>query len=110
MHLLKKVCVILSNQEHLFLVCKHKQMLKIGAPPHKFRVMYFSYGFPWFEQINRIINEITLYLVHGVISYFIDDMGSCMLQLTDINHSTTLKNTRILNISHCTTETYSLDM
>ena len=53
-----------------FLDCKHKHMLKSGAPPHKVRspVSSVSYRIPWFHKENGFLRVITLRLL--VLSQF----------------------------------------
>ena len=43
--------MISMNRTHLFLT-KHKHMVKSGAPPDKFGVLYsmFTYRIPWFQS------------------------------------------------------------
>ena len=42
------------EQDTSFLDCKHKHMMKSGAPPDKFRVLYrmFTCRIPWFHKQN----------------------------------------------------------
>ena len=43
------------NEDHTsFLDCKHKHMMKSGAPPDKFGVLYrmVTYRIPWFHKQN----------------------------------------------------------
>ena len=42
------------EQDTSFLDCKHKHMMKCGAPPVKLGVLYcmFTYGIPWFHKQN----------------------------------------------------------
>ena len=43
-----------NDQDTSFLYCKHKQMMKCGAPPDKFGVLYcmVTYRIPWFHKQN----------------------------------------------------------
>ena len=45
----------MNEQDTSFLDCKHKHMMKCGAPPDKFGVLYrmFIYRIPWFHQQNE---------------------------------------------------------
>ena len=49
-------CLIddINEQDTSFLDCKHKHMMKSGAPPDKFGVLYrmFTYRIPWFQKQN----------------------------------------------------------
>ena len=42
----------INEQDTSFVDCKHKHMMKSGAPPDKFRVMYrmFTYRILWFHK------------------------------------------------------------
>ena len=44
----------INEQDTSFLDCKHKHMMKSGAPPDKFRALYrmFTYRIPWFHKQN----------------------------------------------------------
>ena len=44
----------INEQDTSFLDCKHKHMIKCGAPPDKFGVLYrmFTYRIPWFHKQN----------------------------------------------------------
>ena len=44
----------INEQDTSFLDCKHKHMMKSGAPPDKFGVLYrmFTYRIPWFCKQN----------------------------------------------------------
>ena len=42
------------NHEHLSLVCNHKHMLKCGAPPHSFGVLYHLFPME-FNGLNKQI-------------------------------------------------------
>ena len=44
----------INEQDTSFLDCKHKRMMKSGAPPDKFGVMYHmvTYRTPWFDKQN----------------------------------------------------------
>ena len=44
----------INEQETYFLDCKHKHMMKSGAPPDKFGVLYriVTYRIPWFHKQN----------------------------------------------------------
>ena len=43
-----------NEQDTSFLDCKHKHMMKSGAPPDKFGVPYcmVTYRIPWFHKQN----------------------------------------------------------
>ena len=43
-----------NEQDRSFVDCKHKHMIKSGAPPDKFGVLYriFTYRIPWFHKQN----------------------------------------------------------
>ena len=43
-----------AEQNTYFLDCKHKHMMKSGAPPDKFGALYcmFTYRIPWFHKQN----------------------------------------------------------
>ena len=45
----------INEQDTSFLDCKHKHMMKSGAPPDKFGVLYsmFAYRIPWFHKQNE---------------------------------------------------------
>ena len=42
----------INEQDTSFFDCKHKHMMKSGAPPDKFGVLYrmFTYRIPWFHK------------------------------------------------------------
>ena len=44
----------INEQDTSFLDCKHKHMMKSGAPPDKFGVLYHmvTYRIPWFHKQN----------------------------------------------------------
>ena len=44
----------INEQDTCFVDCKHKQMMKSGAPPDKFGVLFrmFIYRIPWFHKQN----------------------------------------------------------
>ena len=44
----------INEQDTYFLGCKHKHMMKSGAPPYKFGVLYrmVTYRIPWFHKPN----------------------------------------------------------
>ena len=44
----------INEQDTSFLDCKHKHMIKSGAPPDKFEVLYrmVTYRIPWFHKQN----------------------------------------------------------
>ena len=44
----------INEQDTSFLDCKHKHMMKSGAPPDKFLVLYrmVTYRIPWFHKEN----------------------------------------------------------
>ena len=44
----------INEQNTSFVDCKHKHMMKSGAPPDKFGVLYhmFTYRIPWFHKQN----------------------------------------------------------
>ena len=44
----------INEQDTSFRDCKHKHMMKFGAPPDKFEVLYrmLTYGIPWFHKQN----------------------------------------------------------
>ena len=67
----------INEQDTSFLDCKHKHMMKSGAPPDKFRVLYrmVTYRIPWFtSRINSKGPVITLWFL--VLSqFFRDGMG-----------------------------------
>ena len=44
----------INEQDTSFLDCKHKHMMKSGAPPDKFGVLYHmvTYRIPWFQKQN----------------------------------------------------------
>ena len=44
----------INEQDTSFLDCKHKHMMKSGARPDKFRVLYHmvTYKIPWFHKQN----------------------------------------------------------
>ena len=53
-----------------FLDCKHKHMMKSGAPPDKFGVLYRMFTY----RIHGFTSRIN-YLVPCLISFFRDGMG-----------------------------------
>ena len=61
----------INEQDTSFLDCKHKHMMKNGAPPHKVRSPVLSV---WFQKENRLIEGLSLF---GSWSYLIlkDSMG-----------------------------------
>ena len=44
----------INEQDTSFLDCKHKHMMKSGAPPDKFKVLYHmvTYRIQWFHKQN----------------------------------------------------------
>ena len=60
----------ISEQDTSFLNCKHKHMMKRGAPPDKFRVLYrmVTYRISWFHRQNNFKGYHSL--VPGLISIF----------------------------------------
>ena len=62
----------INEQDTSFLDCKHKHMMKSGAPPDKFGVLYcmFTYKIPWFQ--SRIDSKGYHSLVPGLISILLD--------------------------------------
>ena len=44
----------INEQDTSFLDCKHKHMMKSGAPPDKFKVLYrmVTYRIQWFHKQN----------------------------------------------------------
>ena len=44
----------INEQDTSFLDCKHKHIMKSGAPPDKFRVLdhMVTYRIPWFHKQN----------------------------------------------------------
>ena len=63
----------INEQDRAFLDCKHKHMMKSGAPPDKVGVLYhmFTYRIPWFSQAELILRVITLWFL--VLSQFFRD-------------------------------------
>ena len=59
----------INEQDTSFLDCKHKNMVKCGAPPGKFVVLYL-HGFT-----SRINSKSYYSLVSGLIAFFTDCMG-----------------------------------
>ena len=59
----------INEQDTSFLDCKHKHMMKCGAPPDKFgvHVPMFTYRIPWFHKQN---SKGYHSLVPGLISIF----------------------------------------
>ena len=45
---------MINEQDTSFLDCKHKHIMKSGAPPDKFGVLYsmVTYRIPWFHKQN----------------------------------------------------------
>ena len=58
--------MIINEQDTSFVDCKHKHMMKSGAPPDKFRVLEF-HGFT-----SRIDSKGYHSLVPGLISIFLE--------------------------------------
>ena len=65
----------INEQDTSFLDCKHKHMMKSGAPPYKVGVLYpmVTYRIPWFH--NRINSKGYHSLVPGLTLFFRDGMG-----------------------------------
>ena len=44
----------INEEDTSFFDCKHKHMMKSGAPPEKLGVLYrmFTYRIPWFHKQN----------------------------------------------------------
>ena len=61
----------INEQVTSFLDCKHKHMMKSGAPPDKFGVLYrmVAYRIPWFHKQN---SKGYHSLVPGLISIFLE--------------------------------------
>ena len=65
------------NQKHLSVVCKHKHMLKNGAPPGNFGILHHLYSeILWFEETKRILYVIFLgswyyfkFLTEGMVPF-----------------------------------------
>ena len=66
----------INEQDTSFLDCKHKHMMKYGAPPDKFGV-HVSYFYLHNSMVseNRINSKGYPSLVPGLISFFRDGMG-----------------------------------
>ena len=66
----------INEQDTSFLDCKHKHMMKCGAPPDKFRV-HVPYVYLWNSMVSKaelILRVIALWFL--VLSqFFIDGMG-----------------------------------
>ena len=62
------------NRTHLFLKCKHKHMMKSGAPPDKVLPCLFPIEFRGFT--SRINSKGYHSLISGFISIFRDLMGT----------------------------------
>ena len=60
----------LKEQDTSFFDCQHKHMMKSGAPPDKFGVLYrmVTYRIPWFH--SKINSKGYHSLVPGLISIF----------------------------------------
>ena len=58
------------NRTHLFLTGKHKHMMKSGAPPDKFRVLYCMLPIEFHGFTSRINSNGYHSLVPGLISIF----------------------------------------
>ena len=80
----------ISEQDTSFLdcTCKHKHMMKSGAPPDKFGILYrmVTYRIPRFT--SRINSKGYHSLVPGLISIFVETL---LVPLTWPRHSTILK-------------------
>ena len=57
----------MNEQDTSFLDCKHKHMIKSGAPPDKFRVLYRMLPIEFHGFTSRIITHYHS-LVPGLIS------------------------------------------
>ena len=78
------------NLEHLSLVCKHKHMLKNGAPPNNSEsYTVFTYGIIWFEAPNRILYVITFWFVVFQLAIWIPLKKQIFLE--EIKHSYVFK-------------------
>ena len=65
-------------------------MMKSGAPPDKFRVLYrmVTYRIPWFHKAELILRVITLWFL--VLSqFFLDGMGPFKVQAQKCNFGST---------------------
>ena len=66
----------INEQDTSFLDCKHKHMMKCGAPPDKFGVLYrmFTYRIPWFHKQNEF-QGLSLFSSWSYLNFFIEGMG-----------------------------------
>ena len=67
----------INEQDTSFLDCKHKHMMKRGAPPDKFRVLYciFTYRISWFHKQNYFLG-LSLFGSGLNSIFFRNNMGS----------------------------------
>ena len=65
----------INEQDTSFLDCKHKHMMKSGAPPDNVRVLYCLLPIEFHGFTSRINSKGYPSLVHGLISIFRDGMG-----------------------------------
>ena len=61
-----------NEQDTSFLDCKHKHMMKSGAPPEKFRVLYRWLPIEFHGFTSRINSMGYHSLVPGLISIFLE--------------------------------------
>ena len=90
----------INEEDTSFLDCKHKHMMKSGAPPDKFGVLYcmVTYRTPWFTR--RINSKGYHSLVPGLISIFLETVW-VPLRLTGkiVPFQQTVSNYMILEVS-----------
>ena len=71
-------CILndISEQDTSFLDCKHKHMMKSGAPPDNFGVLYHLLPIEFHDFTSRIDSQGYHTLVPGLISIFYRRYGS----------------------------------
>ena len=74
----------INEQDTSFLYCKHKHMMKCGAPPDQFGVLYRMLIYSMVSQAELILRVITLWFL--VLSQFFRDSMGPFKQALSKNH------------------------
>ena len=83
----KKICIYmvysaLISQDHRSVIYKHKHMLKKGAPPEKFRVLYRRLLIQCYVLTTQSISKHYHPVFHGIIfNYLTGSMGTLKYDL-----------------------------
>ena len=73
----------INDQDTSFLDCKHKHMIKSGAPPDKIGVLYCLLPIE-FHGFTKLISKGYHYLVTGLISIFLEAVWAPLANLNNL--------------------------